>query len=57
MRMPTSRMRRLTENAITAYSPTEARKRAMRPKIMNIVPNTRMNHSGRASASFIEYGQ
>ena len=51
MRMPTSRVRRLTENDITAYRPTDARKSATKPKIMNIVPNTRTNHSDCATAS------
>ncbi len=39
-RIPSSRVRRLTEKAITPYRPTEARNSAAPPKTMKSVPKT-----------------
>ena len=54
IRIPSSRTRRVTANAITAYSPMAASANDTMPKMTNIVPNTRMKSIGRASTSSIE---
>ncbi len=51
MRIPTSWVRRLTENDVTPYSPATARISAAMPKTMKMPPNTSTAHRFRAMAS------